>query len=108
PPVLVHAAITTNRATLSLHDALPISLFHQRWRQPVDDGAPAVPVYLEGGQQIEVPMAVMPEETAATPFPPLTEPELQGTLQLSLDRKSTRLNSSHVKISYAVCCWKDK
>src|SRR5690606_39712176 len=23
-----------------------------------------------------------------------------------LDRKSTRLNSSHVKISYAVCCWK--
>src|SRR5690606_22979535 len=22
------------------------------------------------------------------------------------DRKSTRLNSSHVKISYAVCCWK--
>jgi len=61
-------------------------LFHQRWRQPVDDGAPAVPVYLEGGQQIEVPMAVMPEETAATPFPPLTEPELQGTLQLSLSR----------------------
>src|SRR5690606_41198002 len=25
-----------------------------------------------------------------------------------LDRKSTRLNSSHVKISYAVCCWKKK
>src|SRR5690606_41510504 len=24
----------------------------------------------------------------------------------ALDRKSTRLNSSHVKISYAVCCWK--
>src|SRR5690606_40901886 len=23
---------------------------------------------------------------------------------LSIDRKSTRLNSSHVKISYAVCC----
>src|SRR5690606_6088996 len=27
---------------------------------------------------------------------------------LSLDRKSTRLNSSHVKISYAVCCLKKK
>src|SRR5690606_41053491 len=26
----------------------------------------------------------------------------------SLDRKSTRLNSSHVKISYAVLCWKQK
>src|SRR5690606_12048479 len=29
-------------------------------------------------------------------------------LPLYLDRKSTRLNSSHVKISYAVCCWKKK
>src|SRR5690606_39860014 len=26
----------------------------------------------------------------------------------SEDRKSTRLNSSHVKISYAVFCWKKK
>src|SRR5690606_41128507 len=26
----------------------------------------------------------------------------------SADRKSTRLNSSHVKISYAVFCWKKK
>src|SRR5690606_39748161 len=26
----------------------------------------------------------------------------------ALDRKSTRLNSSHVKISYAVCCLKEK
>src|SRR5690606_40981073 len=25
-----------------------------------------------------------------------------------IDRKSTRLNSSHVKISYAVFCWKEK
>src|SRR5690606_41637483 len=25
-----------------------------------------------------------------------------------IDRKSTRLNSSHVKISYAVFCWKQK
>src|SRR6266511_2069455 len=29
----------------------------------------------------------------------------EGVLQ---DRKSTRLNSSHVKISYAVCCLKKK
>src|SRR5690606_41660931 len=28
--------------------------------------------------------------------------------ELSLDRKSTRLNSSHVKISYAVFCLKKK
>src|SRR5690606_41059943 len=29
-----------------------------------------------------------------------------GTILLLLDRKSTRLNSSHVKISYAVFCLK--
>src|SRR5690606_40950615 len=35
---------------------------------------------------------------------------LMGELQAALgeDRKSTRLNSSHVKISYAVFCWKKK
>src|SRR5690606_40521465 len=31
-----------------------------------------------------------------------------AVLALSLDRKSTRLNSSHVKISYAVFCLKKK
>src|SRR5690625_3102759 len=29
-------------------------------------------------------------------------------LDLTRDRKSTRLNSSHVASSYAVCCWKKK
>src|SRR5699024_11273824 len=29
------------------------------------------------------------------------------TLRVQPDRKSTRLNSSHVSISYAVFCWKD-
>src|SRR5207302_8006551 len=29
-------------------------------------------------------------------------------IQITLDRKSTRLNSSHVKISYAVFCLKKK
>src|SRR5690606_41529171 len=31
-----------------------------------------------------------------------------GATRLNLDRKSTRLNSSHVKISYAVFCLKKK
>src|SRR5437660_7140424 len=38
-----------------------------------------------------------------TKFPLTTRPD-----QLSLDRKSTRLNSSHVAISYAVFCLKKK
>src|SRR5439155_22638159 len=33
---------------------------------------------------------------------------LLGMLDLALDRKSTRLNSSHVAISYAVFCLKKK
>src|SRR5690606_42108992 len=39
------------------------------------------------------------------------EPESKariGELRRKLDRKSTRLNSSHVKISYAVFCLKKK
>src|SRR5690606_11070136 len=37
-----------------------------------------------------------------------TGKEENGTLRVSKDRKSTRLNSSHVKISYAVFCLKQK
>src|SRR5690349_23802968 len=33
---------------------------------------------------------------------------MAGTCRLALDRKSTRLNSSHVEISYAVFCLKKK
>src|SRR5690554_3521838 len=33
---------------------------------------------------------------------------LQGAVGVDLDRKSTRLNSSHVRISYAVFCLKKK
>src|SRR5690554_7070254 len=36
------------------------------------------------------------------------EEEESGTIKFLLDRKSTRLNSSHVRISYAVFCLKKK
>src|SRR5436309_5117839 len=42
-------------------------------------------------------------------IPLLQRLELHGVSELSIpDRKSTRLNSSHVKISYAVFCLKKK
>src|SRR5690349_24145451 len=66
---------TTEIYTLSLHDALPISL---RGLTAVSDLAP--------GLLIAVPQ--LDDEEA--------------------DRKSTRLNSSHVEISYAVFCLKKK
>src|SRR5690606_42035545 len=37
-----------------------------------------------------------------------THPLLERLMFLCIDRKSTRLNSSHVKISYAVFCLKKK
>src|SRR6266496_6162524 len=47
------------------------------------------------------PEAGAPAVCAAAPFP---EPETRGLFRG--DRKSTRLNSSHVEISYAVFCLK--
>src|SRR5690554_7058715 len=53
-----------------------------------------------------------PHDSAAKQAPlPATEPGLssiESVLSLGLDRKSTRLNSSHVRISYAVFCLKKK
>src|SRR5438045_6127093 len=66
-----NATATTEIYTLSLHDALPISLTARRRRRSV---------------------------TWATPTPRRACP----------DRKSTRLNSSHLGISYAVFCLKKK
>src|SRR3712207_7969229 len=73
---------TTEIYTLSLHDALPISIVI--------------------GQ---APVAVRAEALEA-PLRPL----LEGASPIcsSLDRKSTRLNSSHANISYAVFCLKKK
>src|SRR5437870_8565752 len=49
----------------------------------------------------------LPQQTLATQLGP--NRLKQGTTELlSLDRKSTRLNSSHVAISYAVFCLKKK
>src|SRR5690606_41543389 len=39
---------------------------------------------------------------------PLAAPDSDEILAREVDRKSTRLNSSHVKISYAVFCLKKK
>src|SRR5439155_26535197 len=75
-----HDAPTTDLYTLSLHDALPIL-------RKVLDGIGAVGLLLQ--RVLGVRRGV----------PELDRPR---------DRKSTRLNSSHVAISYAVFCLKKK
>src|SRR5256885_12019565 len=48
-----------------------------------------------------------PEAHARVPDPPAPD-EIYGPWQWHKDRKSTRLNSSHLVISYAVFCLKKK
>src|SRR5690242_21079325 len=69
---------TTEIYTLSLHDALPISQ-----TSSIASAAPSV-------------SAVLYRPAARSESPP------------ARDRKSTRLNSSHMSISYAVFCLKKK
>src|SRR5258707_10946216 len=69
---------TTEIYTLSLHDALPIC-----------------------------PRALASRSILATGLPPSTFSAPQ-TARCTRDRKSTRLNSSHANISYAVFCLKKK
>src|SRR5688572_31759496 len=74
--------------TLSLHDALPISRFSSGLREldyVLGGGIVGGSVVLIGG-----------------------EPGIGKSTLLLQDRKSTRLNSSHSQISYAVFCLKKK
>src|SRR5438552_12953271 len=76
---LLNAPPTTEMYTLSLHDALPI------WK-----GCPR-------------PVPVWASPASPARVPPCWWPRSRGE-----DRKSTRLNSSHQIISYAVFCLKKK
>src|SRR3712207_7728477 len=82
---------TTEIYTLSLHDALPI--LHR-----VRDGHPELHEPQHHHQQQPQQHPVL----ARGPEPPERRAAEQE------DRKSTRLNSSHANISYAVFCLKKK
>src|SRR5438477_5738123 len=73
---------TTEIYTLSLHDALPISKF-----TPAEERGEVMRRCKVCGEQFEALFSFCP---------------IDG------DRKSTRLNSSHMSISYAVFCLKKK
>src|SRR3712207_9059174 len=87
---------TTEIYTLSLHDALPICATAGPHRPPAD--------LHEGGRGGE-------ESTVGRlQLCSLTVDDARGPVEVvvPLDRKSTRLNSSHANISYAVFCLKKK
>src|SRR5699024_12868964 len=89
---LTNAPAPTHIYTLSLHDALPIS---------IRDTAAFVDACRGGA-----PGEFMPYWTPEQPY---MEQIKRNPAPLRIaDRKSTRLNSSHVSISYAVFCLKKK
>src|SRR3712207_6916916 len=81
---------TTEIYTLSLHDALPIFAFHRN----VETGDLATHPL---GHELELNAVLRQVERVE-----------REKLLKDLDRKSTRLNSSHANISYAVFCLKKK
>src|SRR2546430_9176116 len=90
---------TTEIYTLSLHDALPISF-------AADGADPLVACKGRGHQLAEAVLQI-----ATGPLEEVTGPIESRLKVLDLplaDRKSTRLNSSHSQISYAVLCLKKK
>src|SRR5207247_11245876 len=104
-PVLpYHAPPSTRPAPLSLHDALPISTPRGRSRRGVEGDdvaaahAPERPAHAERDDVI----GGLPR--ASESRPPAAQGRLHGGRRE--DRKSTRLNSSHEWISYAVFCLK--
>src|SRR5207244_5906988 len=89
----------TGICTLSLHDALPISRLTVRFRLVIGaefDQEPSA----AGGQQLDV-VRVHPLLLH------VGDQDVVHALE-GKDRKSTRLNSSHQIISYAVFCLKKK
>src|SRR5690348_18134098 len=93
----LHAPATTEIYTLSLHDALPIS----------EDEVQ------HGNHNFCADAAVARRRSQARAHPlqalgALVQRRMKGNEADLLDRKSTRLNSSHPSISYAVFCLKKK
>src|SRR5438045_7301742 len=80
-----HCTPTPQLYTLSLHDALPISHSGQSTTVPWI----ALESFLEQSLRLRVMLRIQFDAS-------------------QLDRKSTRLNSSHLGISYAVFCLKKK
>src|SRR5437870_9726766 len=89
---------TAENYTLSLHDALPISVARRKGGNEMD-----------GLKMSLCPSCVYcPEVAIEGDEVRIGEAGNLVALDGDLDRKSTRLNSSHVAISYAVFCLKKK
>src|SRR3712207_8809338 len=96
---------TTEIYTLSLHDALPISSLNR------PGGNITGVTFFAGGsldvKRLELLHELVPTGAVVAMLLDPNYPQSNGALPKG-DRKSTRLNSSHANISYAVFCLKKK
>src|SRR5690606_41439904 len=102
--VSFNVSLPTQLSTLSLHDALPISgarleVRGEEWivRKAEQTSTGATALHVTGLSEL-----VRNKDAIF-----LTDIDTELRVR-KIDRKSTRLNSSHVKISYAVFCLKKK
>src|SRR5690606_41852779 len=108
PLVFLHASAPTELYTRSLHDALPIFSVYRGGDSFVHRLNPVTKLAFVAAVVIAA-FGVDSLWWPALLFAALVLPgALWAGVGRRLDRKSTRLNSSHVKISYAVFCLKKK
>src|SRR2546427_8245574 len=98
---------TTEIYTLSLHDALPISLRYKE-SPTINRGATPDTSYAsaENGVQLQNALDEIMRILSRLDEQRITEQKalIEKERNRIADRKSTRLNSSHSQISYAVFC----
>src|SRR5690606_41787474 len=102
-----HAAMPSRPPTLSLHDALPIYYRTEGIGATLPDGTPTMVTYAQVGMfRRDVGDAAgwwgADDDVMRAARTYGGDSFLSARLWAMGDRKSTRLNSSHVKISYAV------
>src|SRR5690606_40291243 len=103
----LHDTCTTYIYTLSLHDALPICDSFEKRNDLV---------FMSFKDEKDINIHIGKNYSASTNEKTEVDVSFEAENKLvfieaklySKDRKSTRLNSSHVKISYAVFCLKKK
>src|SRR5205807_10396067 len=103
----VHVTSTPELSTLSLHDALPI--WTSRWVCSVSSRTQAAAILSGSRGGTTIPVSPIASDTPPTSVATQGRPQVMASITVyGKDRKSTRLNSSHLVISYAVFCLKKK
>src|SRR5699024_11695772 len=101
-PLLRTDPASTDLFTLSLHDALPIFTQHDRQLAGLEREQKIM------RDQYDRLFTTINAIDTKLDLLHVDLSEAKGGLKFGRDRKSTRLNSSHVSISYAVFCLKKK